>query len=157
MTAPAVGERAPDFEVQDQAGEPVTLADLRGRPALIYFYPKDETPGCTQQACDVRDRWEEFTAAGVQVLGVSPDSVESHASFAGNHDLPHTLLSDPDHEMLEAYGAWGEKNLYGRTTVGVIRSAVLLDQDGIVVKRWKRIGAKASAERALAAIEEHLA
>ncbi|MDX1658162.1 MAG: thioredoxin-dependent thiol peroxidase [Nitriliruptorales bacterium] len=150
------GQPAPSFTLPDQDGNEVSLDDLKGSPTVVYFYPKDETPGCTRQACDIRDRWSEFTDAGIRVIGISPDTVESHASFRDNHDLPQTLLADPDHEVMERYGAWGEKNMYGKTTVGPIRSAVLLDADNVIVKRWKRIGAKQHADRVLAAAEELL-
>lgn len=151
-----VGQPAPPFTLLDHDGNEVSLDDLSGTPTLLYFYPKDETPGCTQQACDIRDRWSEFTDAGIRVIGISPDDVESHASFRDNHDLPHTLLADPAHEMMERYGAWGEKNMYGKTTVGVIRSSVLLDADNVVVKHWKRVGAKQHAEQVLAAADDLL-
>ena len=148
-----VGAPAPDFTLQDQDGEEVSLSDLRGRTVLLYFYPKDDTPGCTTQACDIRDRWAEFGERGIEVLGVSPDAVADHAAFRAKHDLPHTLLADPDHEVLESSGAWGEKNMYGKTTVGVIRSSVLIDADGTVVKHWKRVGAKKHAEQVLAFLD----
>ncbi len=146
-----VGKKAPRFTLADERGTKVALTDLRGAPVLLYFYPRDETPGCTQQACDIRDRWDEFADAGIQVLGISPDAVDSHESFKAHHDLPHTLLSDPDHRVMEKYGAWGEKNLYGKKTVGVIRSSVLLDSEGRVVKHWKRVQAKKHAEQVLKA------
>jgi thioredoxin-dependent peroxiredoxin len=146
------GELAPDFTLPDQDGRPVTLSDLRGRPVLVYFYPRDETPGCTTQAQGIRDAWAAFEAAGVAVLGISPDTVASHRAFCDAHDLPQTLLADPDHAVMERYGAWGEKVLYGRTSVGPIRSSVLLDADGVVVKVWRRAQAKAHADRALAAV-----
>lgn len=145
------GTTAPDFTLPDQDGREVTLSQLRGQPVLLYFYPRDETPGCTTQACDIRDRWAEFEQHGIQVLGISPDTVDSHASFRTNHDLPHTLLADPDHEVLETYGAWGEKNMYGKVTIGVIRSSVLLDAEGTVVKVWKRAQAKSHADHVLKA------
>lgn len=150
------GDVAPDFTLPDQDGRDVTLSDLRGTPVLVYFYPRDFTPGCTQQACDVRDRWAEFGQAGITVLGVSPDTVEEHARFRDEHDLPHTLLADPDHEVMEPWGGWGEKNNYGNVVTGAIRSAVLLDAEGVVVKRWKRIGAAQAADRVLAAAADLL-
>lgn len=151
-----VGEPAPPFTLQDDQGNDVSLEDLKGEPTLLYFYPKDETAGCTAQACGIRDHWSRFRDLRIRVLGISPDSVESHASFRANHDLPHTLLSDPDHEMMERYEAWGEKILYGKKSVGVIRSSVLLDADGTVVKHWRKIGAKQHAEQVLAAAEDLL-
>ena len=150
------GQTAPDFTLPDQDGTEVTLSDLRGQPVLLYFYPRDETPGCTTQACDIRDLWSEFEEHGIRVLGISPDTGDSHASFRANHDLPHTLLADPDHQVMEPYGAWGEKNMYGKTTVGVIRSSVLLDAEGVVLKVWKRAQAKKHAEQVLKAAQELL-
>jgi peroxiredoxin Q/BCP len=152
-----VGDIAPDFTLPDQDGTPVTLSALRGSPVLLYFYPRDETPGCTTQATAIRDSWSAFEARGVTVIGISPDTVESHASFRANHDLPHILLADPDHRVMEAYGAWGEKVLYGRTSVGVIRSSVLLDADGVVVKTWRRVQARTHADRVLKAVDDLLA
>lgn len=151
-----VGDTAPPFTLLDQDGHKVSLEDYAGQPVLLYFYPKDETPGCTTQACHVRDHWQEFQERGVAVLGVSPDSVESHDAFRQHHDLPHPLLSDPDHEVMEAYGAWGEKNMYGRVSVGPIRSTVLIGPDGRIVKRWKRVQAAKHAEQALKAIDRLL-
>jgi thioredoxin-dependent peroxiredoxin len=148
------GQPAPTFTLPDQDGRPVSLAELRGRPVVLYFYPKDDTPGCTTQACGIRDQWTEFEAAGAAVLGVSPDTVESHARFAGKHDLPHTLLADPEREVLEAYGAYGEKVLYGKTTVGVIRSTFLIDAEGTVAKVWKRVQTKSHAEQVLKALDD---
>lgn len=152
----SVGSAAPLFTLKDQDGAKVALKDLRGAPVLIYFYPADETPGCTTQACDIRDQWADFTDRGITVLGISPDTVESHASFRSNHDLPHTLLADPKHTVMEKYEAWGEKINYGKTIVGTIRSSVLLDADGKVLKRWKKVGAKKHAEQVLKAAEKLL-
>ncbi|CAN5473114.1 thioredoxin-dependent thiol peroxidase [soil metagenome] len=149
-----VGDPAPDFSLPDQDGTDVALSDLRGTAVLLYFYPKDETPGCTTQAQDIRDRWADFEQRGVRVIGISPDTVDSHASFRANHDLPHTLLADVDHSVMSTYGAYGEKVLYGKTTVGVIRSSVLIDADGIVLKVWRRAQAESHAERVLKAIDE---
>lgn len=151
-----VGEPAPPFELEDHDGQRVSLDDLEGEPTLLYFYPRDETPGCTAQACGIRDHWSDFREAGIRVIGISPDRPESHAAFRENHDLPHTLLSDPDHEMMERYGAWGEKNLYGKRSVGVIRSSVLLDADGTVLKHWRRVSAEKHAEQVLAAATDLL-
>ncbi len=151
-----VGDTAPDFTLPDQHGNDVSLSGLRGTPVLLYFYPRDETPGCTIQAQGIRDQWADFQDLGVTVLGVSPDDAATHADFCANHDLPHTLLADTDHAVMETYGSWGEKTLYGRTSVGVIRSSVLIDADGTVVKVWRRAQAKSHAERALKAIRELL-
>ena len=152
-----VGDVAPAFTLRDQDGVERTLAELNDRPLLLAFYPADGTPGCTTQACDIRDRWSEFEELGVRVVGVSPDDATTHADFVREYGLPQTLLADPEHTVLEAYGAWGEKVLYGRTSVGVIRSSVLIGTDGRILKVWKRAQAKSHAERALAACRELLA
>ncbi len=133
------GGRAPAFALKDAAGITHTLADYSGKDVIVYFYPRDETPGCTKEACGFRDIWEEFRQRGVVVLGVSPDSAASHAKFAANHRLPFPLLSDPDRQVMERYGAWGEKTMYGKTTLGVIRSTVWIGPDGRVRKHWKRV------------------
>lgn len=149
---PEAGQPAPTFTLPDQDGNDVSLEDLRGRPVVLYFYPKDDTPGCTTQACGIRDQWSQFEAAGAAVLGVSPDTVASHQRFAARHDLPHTLLADPEREVLTAYGAWGEKVLYGRTTIGVIRSTFLIGPDGTIAKVWKRVQTEKHAAQVLAAL-----
>jgi peroxiredoxin Q/BCP len=152
-----IGDIAPAFALLDQDGVERTLAELNDRPLLLAFYPADGTPGCTTQACDIRDRWDEFAELGVRVVGISPDDVTTHAGFVREHGLPQTLLADPDRVALEAYGAWGEKVLYGRTSVGVIRSSVLIGTDGRVLKVWRRAQAQSHAERALKACRELLA
>lgn len=149
-----VGEPAPDFTLPDQDGREVTLSDLRGQQVLLYFYPADDTPGCTTQACAIRDQWAAFGERGVTVIGISPDTVESHQAFRAKYDLPHTLLADPDHDVMEDYDAWGEKNLYGKKTVGAIRSSVLIGEDGTVVKHWRRVGAEKHAEQVLAFLDQ---
>ncbi len=152
-----VGDVAPAFRLRDQDGTERSLTDLLDRPVLLSFYPADGTPGCTTQACDIRDRWDEFETLGVRVVGISPDDVVTHHAFATEHSLPQLLLADPDHAVLELYGAWGEKVLYGRTTVGVIRSSVLIGTDGRILKRWRRAQASSHAERALKSCRELLA
>ena len=134
------GKPAPDFTLPDADGNDVTLSDLRGRDVIVYFYPKDETPGCTKQACAFRDLHAEIRDEGAEVLGISPDDGASHREFVANHELPFTLLSDPDKQVMSEWGAWGEKSLYGKTVVGVIRSTVWVGPDGKVVKHWKRVG-----------------
>jgi peroxiredoxin Q/BCP len=151
-----VGDLAPAFTLPDQDGVERTLAELNDGPLLLAFYPADGTPGCTTQACDIRDHWAEFEELGVRVVGISPDDVATHADFAAEHALPHLLLADPEHRVLEAYGAWGEKVLYGRTSVGVIRSSVLIGADGRILKRWRRAQARTHAERALTACRDLL-
>ena len=133
------GEPAPPFSLPDAAGKRVALEDLAGRDAVLYFYPKDDTPGCTKEACGFRDAWTELRKMGVEVLGVSPDSAASHAAFAETYRLPFRLLSDPDKRVMETYGAWGEKTLYGRKTTGVIRSTVWIGPDGRVRRHWPRV------------------
>jgi peroxiredoxin Q/BCP len=151
-----VGDVAPPFVLPDQDGIERSLAALNAGPLLLVFYPADGTPGCTTQACDIRDRWDEFTALGVRVVGISPDDATTHAGFAREHGLPQMLLADPERRVLEAYGAWGEKVLYGRTSIGVIRSSVLIGADGCVLKVWRRAQARTHAERTLKACREIL-
>ena len=124
------GKPAPDFSLTSDAGETVTLASLRGKPVVLYFYPKDDTPGCTTQACGIRDAWGEFERSGAVVLGVSPDSEASHVKFKEKYELPFTLLADPDHATAEAYGVWVEKSMYGKTYMGVERSTFVIAADG---------------------------
>jgi peroxiredoxin Q/BCP len=134
-----VGEPAPPFALTDAAGKRVALQDLSGRDVVLYFYPKDDTPGCTKEACGFRDALTDLQEMGVEVLGVSPDSTESHTRFAEKYRLPFRLLSDPDRRVMEAYGAWGEKTSYGRKTTGVIRSTVWIGPDGRVRRHWARV------------------
>jgi peroxiredoxin Q/BCP len=128
------GQPAPGFELTSDAGETVSLASLRGRPVVLYFYPKDDTPGCTAQACGIRDVYGEFEQRGAVVLGVSPDAEGSHVRFKQKYELPFTLLSDPDHTVADAYGVWGEKTYQGRKYMGVIRSTFVIDGDGTVTR-----------------------
>ena len=133
------GKKPPAFKLQDAEGKTVSLADFAGKDVILYFYPKDDTPGCTKEACGFRDDWAALRRRGVAVVGVSPDSGASHQKFAAKYKLPFTLLSDPDKKAMTAYGAWGEKMLYGRKTVGVIRSTVWIGKDGKVKKHWARV------------------
>jgi peroxiredoxin Q/BCP len=128
------GKPAPDFELLSDTGETVKLSSLRGRPVVLYFYPKDNTSGCTTQACAIRDAWPDFQSAGAVVLGVSPDDVASHVKFRNDFDLPFSLLADTDHAVAEAYGVWAEKSRYGRTYMGIVRSTFVIDADGNVIK-----------------------
>jgi peroxiredoxin Q/BCP len=144
------GSPAPDFELQSDTGETVQLASLRGKPVVLYFYPKDHTSGCTTQACGIRDAWSEFARAGAVVLGVSPDDVASHESFRADYELPFTLLADPDHEVAEAYGVWGEKSRYGRTYMGVVRSTFVIGPDGTVEKVMRDVKPATHADDVLA-------
>jgi peroxiredoxin Q/BCP len=128
------GKPAPDFELPSDSGETVRLSDLRGKPVVLYFYPKDDTPGCTAQACGIRDAYGEFERAGAVVLGVSPDDERKHVKFREKYDLPFTLLADTDHQVAEQYGVWGEKKYMGRTYMGVSRWTFVIDADGTVKK-----------------------
>ena len=151
---PAPGDLAPAFEGIDQTGATVRLADFAGKPLALYFYPKDDTPGCTKQACNLRDHTGDLTEAGVAVVGVSADPVESHERFAAKYDLPFPLLADPEREILEAYGAWGEKNLYGRKSMGTKRTTFLIGADGRVIHVFKRPKTDRHAEEILAKLPD---
>ena len=146
------GQPAPDFELESDEGETVRLADLRGKPVVLYFYPKDDTPGCTTQACSIRDEWSEFERAGAVVLGVSPDSEESHAKFRQKHGLPFTLLADPDHQLTEQYGFWVEKRNYGKKYMGVERSTVVIDSEGNVARVFRRVKPEEHVQQVLTAL-----
>ena len=148
------GQRAPAFTLQDGAGRKVSLRDFAGKHVIVYFYPRDDTPGCTKEACGFRDRWKQIQRHGAVVLGVSPDGEASHRGFAEKYDLPFPLLSDPDKKVMEKYGAWGEKTLYGRKTTGVIRSTAWIGPDGKVRKHWRRVAKAADhPAKVLAALE----
>jgi thioredoxin-dependent peroxiredoxin len=133
------GDRAPQFTLTDSQGKRVSLGDFAGRQVILYFYPADDTPGCTKEACGFRDAWDDLRALGVEVLGVSGDDAESHRRFAIKYRLPFTLLSDPGHEVMRAYGAYGAKTMYGKKVVGVIRSTVWIGPDGRVRRHWARV------------------
>jgi thioredoxin-dependent peroxiredoxin len=133
------GKSAPQFTLQDTLGNKVSLKDLKGKHVVIYFYPKDDTPGCTKEACGFRDLWKEIEALDTMVLGVSPDDGASHSKFVAKYGLPFTLLSDPDKTVMTRYGAYGEKTMYGKKTMGVIRSTVWVGPDGKVRKHWKKV------------------
>jgi peroxiredoxin Q/BCP len=147
------GKKAPSFTLKDANGKPVALSDFSGKDVVVYFYPKDDTPGCTKEACGFRDAWSELRELGVVVLGVSPDGAIAHQKFAAKYRLPFPLLSDPDKSVMEKFGAWGEKMMYGKKVIGVIRSTVWIGRDGKVRKHWKRVAkAEAHPEEVLAAL-----
>jgi thioredoxin-dependent peroxiredoxin len=146
------GKKAPDFELTSDTGERVKLSDLRGKPVVLYFYPKDDTPGCTAQACGIRDAYAEFKQRGAVVLGVSPDDEASHVKFRDKYSLPFTLLADPDHQVAEEYGVWVEKNAYGKKRMGIERSTFLIDSDGHVAKVMRRVKPDTHADDVLAAL-----
>ena len=133
------GKPAPLFTLQDAAGNKVALKDFRGQHVIVYFYPKDDTPGCTKEACGFRDMWDEIQKRNAVVLGISPDGGAAHVKFATKYQLPFLLLSDPDKEVMQKYEAFGEKVMYGKKTTGVIRSTVWVGPDGVVKKHWKRV------------------
>jgi len=134
-----VGDKAPEFSLQSGTGETVKLKDFKGQPVVLYFYPKDNTSGCTKQACDFRDTQTAITKAKAVLLGVSPDSVASHQKFAAKLELPFTLLSDPDHAVAEAYGVWVEKSMYGRKYMGIERTTFLIDAQGKIAEIWSKV------------------
>lgn len=133
------GKTAPAFTLTDQNGEKVSLKDFKGKHVIVYFYPKDDTPGCTKEACGFRDLWSEIEATGAVVLGVSPDGADSHTRFIDKYQLPLTLLSDPDKKMMTKYDAYGEKMMYGKKIIGIIRSTVWVGPNGKVVKHWRKV------------------
>jgi peroxiredoxin Q/BCP len=145
-TAIAVGKKAPELGVKDQDDKVVKLAEFKGSWVVLYFYPKDDTPGCTVEACDFTAGLKDFEGLEAVVLGCSPDSPESHRKFIAKYKLKVRLLSDPDHDVLEKYGAWGEKNMYGKVSMGVIRSTVIIDPTGKVAKHWPKVKAEGHAE-----------
>ena len=148
------GTQAPDFTLPNQDGETVTLSQFRGSPVVLYFYPKADTPGCTTQACGIRDHSADYDAAGAVVLGVSPDPVEAIKKFHGGQGLNFTLLADEDHAVCELYGVWGEKSMYGRTYRGVSRSTFILDEDGVVRHVIPKASPKTHDEEVLGKLRE---
>ena len=146
------GTPAPPFALTSDTGDTVSLGSLRGKPVVVYFYPKDDTPGCTTQACGIRDSWQDFEERGAVVLGISPDSESSHVKFKEKFGLPFTLLADPDHSTAEAYGVWVEKKNYGKTYMGVERSTFVIDAEGKVAKVMRRVKPDTHAADVLAAL-----
>ena len=146
------GEPAPDFELTSDAGETVKLSELRGKPVVLYFYPKDDTPGCTTQACGIRDAYGEFERAGAVVLGVSPDNERSHVNFRQKYELPFALLADTEHEVADRYGVWGEKKFRGKKYMGVSRSTFVIDESGRVKKVFEKVTPATHADDVLAAL-----
>ena len=146
------GFPAPDFTLTSDAGEPVALSSFRGRPVVLYFYPKDDTPGCAAQACGIRDAWGEFERAGAVVLGVSPDDEASHTRFREKYELPFPLLADTGHKVAEDYGVWQEKSMYGKTYMGVERSTFVIDADGKLAKVMRKVKPDTHADDVLAAL-----
>ena len=148
------GDKAPDFNAKDQDGNDVKLADLKGQRVVLYFYPKDDTPGCTKEACSFRDADDVYKNKGIRVLGVSTDNEKSHQKFISKFQLPFDLLADTDKKIVEAYGVWGEKSMYGRKYMGTFRKTFLIDGDGKIVKIFEKVDVAAHAEDVLAAFGE---
>ena len=146
------GSPAPAFSLTSDSGETVTLSSLRGSPVVLYFYPRDNTPGCTKQACGIRDAWGEFERRGAVVLGVSPDSEASHVKFKEKFDLPFTLLADPDHATADAYGVWVEKSMYGKKYMGVERSTFVIGPDGTIAAVMRKVKPETHADDVLAVL-----
>jgi peroxiredoxin Q/BCP len=148
-----VGDKAPAFTLPDHDGKAVSLKDFAGSPVVLYFYPADDTPGCTKEACQFNDNLRAFAKAGVQVVGISPDKPAKHVKFREKYGLSFPLLSDPDHAVMAAYGAWGEKTMYGKKTVGTIRSTFLVDAEGVIARAWYNVRADGHAAKVLEAVE----
>ena len=146
------GKKAPAFSLPNAEGKKVALKDFAGVPLVLFFYPKDNTPGCTQEACDFRDNFARITATGAAVVGVSADSPESHTKFKAKYDLPFELLSDQGYEMLGKYGVWKEKSLYGRTFLGIVRTTVVIDANGIVAKIFPKVKVKGHVDEVLSVL-----
>ncbi|GAB6088676.1 thioredoxin-dependent thiol peroxidase [Spirochaeta dissipatitropha] len=149
-----VGDTAPDFMLTDSAGHPVQLKQFRGKKTVVYFYPRDNTPGCTTQACGLRDVYEEILDLGAAVIGISADSEASHAGFQSKYELPFHLISDPEKIAIHAFGAWGEKKMYGKSYEGILRSSFILDEQGIVSHVFPKVSPKNHAELILQALKE---
>lgn len=148
----SVGDKAPDFSAADETGRTWSLKALKGKTVVLYFYPKDSTPGCTVEACDFRDRYDAFVKKGARILGVSPDSAKSHAGFKAKHGLPFPLLVDEEKEICRAYGVWGKKSLYGREFMGVIRSTFVIGPNGKIVSAERKVSVAGHAEAILEAV-----
>jgi peroxiredoxin Q/BCP len=147
------GTKAPPFALSSDAGDTVKLADLKGKQVVLYFYPKDDTSGCTVEACEFRDRWAAVQERGAVVLGVSPDAVDSHQKFKRKYQLPFPLLADPDHAVAERYGVWGEKSMYGRKYFGIKRTTFLIDAEGLVARVFENVKPKGHAAEVLEALQ----
>ncbi|HZP80988.1 MAG TPA: thioredoxin-dependent thiol peroxidase [Chthonomonadaceae bacterium] len=152
-----VGDIAPDFELQNQQGETVRLSALRGKTVVLYFYPKADTPGCTKESCAFRDARTQFDAADAVILGISPDTVSSQLAFAEKYGLPFSLLADPDHQVADAYGVWGEKTNYGKTYMGIIRSTFVIDPEGRLSHIFRNVKVDGHSDAVLTAVRERAA
>ena len=148
------GETAPEFELQSDSGATVRLSDFKGRPVVLYFYPRDDTPGCTKEACGIRDSWGEFERRGAEVLGVSTDSVASHVRFKSKYGLPFTLLADTEHAVAERYDVWKPKKFAGKSFLGIVRATFLIDVEGKIAKVWPKVDPAKHADWVLAELPE---
>lgn len=154
MTKLNTGDKAPNFRLSDQSETEIKLEDFKGKKLLVYFYPKADTPGCTKQACNVRDARKELADLGVDVVGISPDTPAKQKKFDLKHDLGFSLLSDQDNGIAKAYGAWGEKSMYGKKYEGIIRSSLLIDEQGKVIETWYKVSPKDTVDKVLKTLEE---
>ena len=142
-----IGDKAPNFSCKNEKGELVSLKDFKGKNLVLYFYPKDDTPGCTAEACDLRDNYQSFLSKGFEILGVSPDSEKKHQKFIDKHELPFSLLADEDHSVAEAYGVWGEKSMYGRKYMGILRTTFVIDDKGKLSNIIEKVDTKAHSKQ----------
>lgn len=149
------GDKAPAFEGINQDGNTIRLNDLRGKKVILYFYPKDDTPGCTAEACSLRDNYAELAERGFEVIGVSPDNEKSHIKFKSKYSLPYNLISDTEKNILKEYGAWGEKNMYGKIVQGVLRTTFIINKDGIIEKVFTKVNTKDHAQQILEGLGEN--
>ncbi|MEQ6389851.1 thioredoxin-dependent thiol peroxidase [Bacillaceae bacterium S4-13-58] len=156
MSEAVVGQTAPAFEVLASNSEKVKLSDFKGKNVVLYFYPKDMTPGCTTEACDFRDKHEDFSELDTVILGVSPDPLDKHEKFIDKHGLPFLLLADEDHKVAEDYGVWKMKKMFGKEFMGIERSTFVIDKEGNLVKEWRKVKVKDHVEEALQYIKDHL-
>ncbi len=153
MTHLKKGDKAPHFEGIDQDGQPISLDDFKGKKLILYFYPKDNTPGCTTEACNLRDHYAELKARGYEVVGVSPDSPRRHQNFISKYALPFRLIADEDHSIAQAYGVWGKKKMYGREYEGIYRTTFVIGEDGTIEAVFPKVDVKRHAEQILEALE----
>lgn len=151
-----IGKQAPDFTLEAQNGEKITLSNLKGKNVVVYFYPKDMTPGCTTEACDFRDQHEQFEKLDAVILGISPDPIDRHQKFVDKYGLPFLLLADTDHQVAEAYGVWKLKKNFGKEYMGIERSTFIIDKQGNIAKEWRKVKVKGHVEEALSYIKENL-
>jgi peroxiredoxin Q/BCP len=144
-----IGDKAPDFKLKDETGRKISLSDFKGKKVVIYFYPKDDTPGCTKEACSFRDVYDDILEAGAVVIGISKDDASSHEKFKKKYNLPFYLLSDPDHKVIEKYGAWKEKKMFGKSSMGIARITYIIDEEGIIQKAYDKVKPEAHGEEIL--------